>query len=135
MIPLVGLLAAGVELAAVAQQRSWDELLGAEPAASHTEAAMIESIIASGVPPPSALHHVILDGDVPLAEADLYYEADGTRMVVFLDGAVHHEGVQPTVDAAKTEKLKAKGYTVVRIDVSNQDEGIGSLRRKLKLDG
>ena len=135
VIPLVGLLAAGVELAAVAQQRSWDELLGAESAASHTEAAMIESIIDSGVPPPSALHHVIFDGDVPLAEADLYYEADGTRVVVFLDGAVHHEGVQPTVDAVKTEKLKAKGYTVVRIDVSNQDEGIGSLRRKLKLDG
>ena len=96
---------------------------------------MIEAIIDCGVPPPSAIHHVIFDGEVPLAEADLYYEADGTRVAVFLDGAVHHEGVQPAVDVAKTEKLKAKGYTVVRIDVSNQEEGISSLRRKLKLDG
>jgi hypothetical protein len=47
--------------------------------------------------------------DPPIANADLYYEANGNRIAVFLDGGIHDDELLRKIDEEKRSRLLAKG--------------------------
>jgi hypothetical protein len=98
--------------------------------ASGQEKAMAEAVRDAGVPAPTDAHKLV-PFDLPIAEADLYYEVDGKRIVVFLDGTVHDEPTVQAADAEKRDKLRAKGWSVVVIRHDDLDGGIDHLRGRL----
>jgi DEAD/DEAH box helicase/Helicase conserved C-terminal domain/Domain of unknown function (DUF1998) len=129
VLPFLTAGAEGVKFTAVVQAAGWPDEWDSE-----TERRMVEAIRKAGIPAPLAVHRTV-PADPPIASADLYYEADGNRIVVFLHGSVHEDELAHKVDAGKRAKLLAKGFTVVVIWHNDLDAGIATLRRKLKLDG
>lgn len=125
--------AAMVPLAAVA---GWDAafaIFGTTPKyASGEEKTMAEALRDRGLPAPTKAHQPV-PFSRPIAEADLYYELDGQRIAVFLDGAVHDTPTVKAEDAAKRTKLKAAGWSVVEIHWSDLEAGIEALRKRLGL--
>jgi len=99
---------------------------------SHEEKLMVEAIRDSGIPAPSKAHWSV-PHDQPFASADLYYELDGSKIVVFLDGSVHDGHVLAEQDQIKRNRLRAKGFSVVEIRGRDLQVGIAALRQRLGL--
>jgi hypothetical protein len=118
----------------VAQIADWALVLGADQWDSDTEQQIAQAIQQAGLPAPTAIHKLI-PAEEPVAEADLYYDADGARIAVMLDGSFHTDRTQRAVDEDKRNKLRALGYTVVIVGAAELDGDIAKLRKKLKLDG
>lgn len=78
----------------------------------------------SGKLPDEAQKTIYID-DVPIAEADFYYEP---KIVVFIDGKfVHGQEHVSIADEDKRRKLKAKGYRVIVINEATFEEDIKRL--------
>ena len=135
---MIGFLTAGakdvVTMAPVAQLGDWGTATSGVVWASQTEERMVEAVRQAGIPAPNGAH-VLLPPEAPVAEADLYYEADGKRVAVLLHGGAHDGALQSGVDAEKEQKLLAKGYTVVVVHHEDIDAGTTKLRHKLGLVG
>jgi hypothetical protein len=123
-----------VVLTPVVAVRDWTNATAGIKWASATESAMVDQVRLAGLPAPDAVH-LPLPADQPVAEADLFYEADGKGVVVLLHGSVHDTELQQKVDIEKEQKLRAKGYSVVVIHHDDVLAGIGKLRGILELPG
>jgi len=129
VLPFLAAGAEGVRFTAVVQTAGWPDEWD-----SQTERSMVQAIRKAGIPAPLAVHRTV-PADPPIANADLYYEANGNRIAVFLDGGIHDNELLRKIDQEKRSRLLAKGFTVVAIRADDLDAGIATLRRKLKLDG
>jgi hypothetical protein len=99
---------------------------------SNQERQMAEAIRDAGIPAPSKAHWSVPHDD-PITSADLYYELDGSKIAIFLDGSVHDGQVLSEQDTIKRDRLRARGYSVVEIRGSNVSAGIQALRQRLGL--
>ena len=98
--------------------------------ASGQEADMVEKIKAAGLPAPSKAH-LPVPTDAPVAEADLYYEVEGVKVAVFLDGTVHDDAAVAAADEHKRATLKSKGWRVIEVRYDDLEDGIAKLRSAL----
>lgn len=114
----------------IAQDTSddWDEVINTFD--SETERKMIERLKVERIPAPDAAH-LGLPRSGPVAEADLYWKADGQNVVVLLDGSVHDDPTVAAADATKRRLLRYAGFTVVIIRYNAIEDGIAVLGTKL----
>ena len=127
-LPTDFLLAArGHDLAMVIAVDDWTSVMPEFD--SGEEKIMAEAVRDAGIPAPSRAHWS-LPHDEPIASADLYYELDGSRIAVFLDGSIHDGVVLAEQDRVKRERLRARGYSVVEIG-QDLSAGIATLRQRL----
>lgn len=84
---------------------------------SDFEKRVLKSISEHKLPLPTHAQKTIFEGDVPVAQADFYYDYD--KLIVFVDGPKHDEAIEN--DKKKRMKLDEMGY---RIFVIRHDEGI-----------
>ncbi len=99
---------------------------------SEQERFMAEAVRDAGVPAPLKAHWSV-PHDEPIASADLYYELDGSRIAVFLDGSIHDGPVLAEQDEAKRNRLRSKGFSVVEVSWKELSAGITALRQRLGL--
>jgi len=97
---------------------------------SGLEKKFLELIKEKGCKLPDEAQKTIYIDDVPIAEADFYYEP---KTVVFIDGEfVHGQEHISIADEDKRRKLKAKGYRIIVINETAFDDDI---RRLLNIIG
>src|SRR5690606_32502003 len=76
------------------------------------EAALLRALRDAGLPHPTPQHWVVVGGE--RHRIDLAYPDE--RIALEYDGEEAHAGVQATLDdAARTERLRAAGWTVHRV--------------------
>lgn len=130
VIPYFQSVPDGAGITDVKHDADWDEVVS--DYASGTEKSMIMTIRAAGVPAPSEAHKAV-PATAPVAEADLFYEAEGMHLGVFLDGRVHDDPIITADDQAKRSQLRDLGYAVLVIRYDAVDAGIKSLKARLNL--
>ena len=92
---------------------------------SQLEKKFLKFMKAIGGKLPNEAQKTIYIDDVPIAEADFYYEP---KIVVFIDGKfVHGQEHVSIADEDKRRKLKAKGYRVIVINEATFEEDIRKL--------
>jgi len=123
---------AKMERAEIVQVRSsegeYDKLLGL--CESDLEKKVLEAIHGHRLTLPTNAQKTIFDGDVPVAEADFYYEGEG--LVIFVDGPDHDKDFIRESDQKKREKLDEMGHRifVIRYD-EDMDNRVASLAKYL----
>ena len=114
---------ARMEIAKIVQVGSsedkYEDLLGL--CESDFEKKVLEAIHLHKIPLPTHAQKTIFDGDVPVAQADFYYEGD--RLVIFVDGPDHDKDFIKESDRKKRDKLDEMGY---RVFVIRYDEDLDS---------
>ena len=119
----------------VAFTYDWESVLavfdGSPVYASGQEALMVEKIKASGTPAP-AKAHLPVPSHAPVTEADLYYEVEGVKVAVFLDGSVHDEPTVAAADKNKRSTLRSQGWRVVEVRYDDLESGIAKLRSAIE---
>ncbi len=108
-------------------QAQYDELLSKCEHAS--ERAVLEGIKNHQMKLPNAAQKLIYDKENnPLASADFFYEP---KLIVFVDGSVHHLDYVQAGDDRKRKALRALGYRIVVIKTEDIEGGLKELKEKL----
>ena len=89
---------------------AFDDLLA--KCQTELERTVLRAIRDRGWRLPTDAQRTIYDGVAPLASADFFY---APKLIVFVDGSVHHKDYVMAGDEAKRERLKALGYEMVVI--------------------
>ncbi|WP_416841815.1 DEAD/DEAH box helicase [Haloferax sp. DFSO52] len=97
-------------------EERYQELLGM--CESSLEREVLEAVHKEGLPLPDDAQRRIYDGDVPIAEADFFFETGNGRsqpIAVFVDGPDHEKDHVKKGDEDKRNKLLRMNYRVVSI--------------------
>jgi ATP-dependent helicase YprA (DUF1998 family) len=97
----------------------YDELLGL--CGSEFEKRVLDAIHKHKLPLPTQAQKTIFDGDVPVAQADFFYESAGLN--IFVDGPDHDKDFVKESDKMKRAKLEEMGH---RVFVIRYDEDLGN---------
>ncbi|MBW6474423.1 MAG: DEAD/DEAH box helicase [Anaerolineaceae bacterium] len=94
-----------------------------------SEKRVLEAINEHKLRLPDEAQKTIYDNDgIPIASVDFFYEP---KLLVFVDGTVHHLDYVMEGDEEKRRKLRALGYRVVVITVEAIEVGLEELRKRL----
>jgi hypothetical protein len=118
----------GVTFTAQSTSNDWDAVINAFD--SETEREMVQRLKAERIPAPDEAH-IGLPRSQPVAQADVFWRADGQNVAVLLDGSIHDDPTVAALDANKRRLLRDAGFTVVIIRYDKLDDGIATLRQRL----
>lgn len=93
---------------------------------SSLEREVLEAIRDAGLRLPDEAQRTIYIDDIPVAEADFFYQP---RIIVFVDGSPHHLDYVQAADEEKRSKLRNKGYYVAVIRPESMDEDLETLSK------
>lgn len=108
-------------------EKHYDELMA--KCDFNSERTVLEKIKAKQIKLPDEAQKLIYDNDGnPIASTDFYY---APKLLLFVDGSVHHLDYVQIGDDKKRRALKALGYRVVVIKADDMESGLDELKRRL----
>lgn len=95
---------------------------------SGLERAFLNELKNRNIKLPDKAQKTIYIDDNPIAQADFYYEP---KLIIFIDGSVHHFDYMRDADEQKRNKLRSKGYRIVEIKEESFNDDILALTDRI----